>query len=373
MQQNLEALRQAAVLYPIVAVLFTLPYVAWSYRKYGSLWSLRVLVVYSFMLYMLCVYCLVILPLPTGEAAAALSGHRAELKPFHFVQDILAQADLRPNQPASWLTLVNNPAFLTNLLNVLMTIPFGIYLRYYFCCSWKRTLALSFLLSLFFELTQLSGLYFIYPGSYRLFDVDDLLMNTCGGMLGYALARPLTRWLPSREELDRVSFARGRQVSLLRRILALFYDLAIGAALTLAAAVIWQPLWAWIAAAYFVLCPALLGGQTLGYRWTRLKLRRTDGGAPRLYQYALRFASLLFGLVGVPALLNLGLVRLLWTQTLSDAASLILCAAANAACLFALLFQLLRAAMHKPLYHERLSGTRLVSADEPPHDQPRQR
>ena len=31
----------------------------------------------------------------------------------------------------------------------------------------------SFLLSLFFEVTQLTGLYFLYPGSYRLFDVDD--------------------------------------------------------------------------------------------------------------------------------------------------------------------------------------------------------
>ena len=58
-----------------------------------------------------------------------------------------------------------------------MTMPFGVYLRYYFCYHWRKTLQLSFLLSLFFELTQLSGLYFVYPGSYRLFDVDDLIVN----------------------------------------------------------------------------------------------------------------------------------------------------------------------------------------------------
>ena len=31
-----------------------------------------------------------------------------------------------------------------------------------------------------FELTQLSGLYFIYPRSYRLADVNDLINNTVG-------------------------------------------------------------------------------------------------------------------------------------------------------------------------------------------------
>ena len=30
-----------------------------------------------------------------------------------------------------------------------MTMPFGMYLRYYFRCGWKKTLLLSFLLSLF--------------------------------------------------------------------------------------------------------------------------------------------------------------------------------------------------------------------------------
>ena len=69
MAQNLEALRQAAVIYPTIAILFTLPYLAWSYRRYGSVFSLRILIVYSFILYMLCVYCLVILPLPRGDAA----------------------------------------------------------------------------------------------------------------------------------------------------------------------------------------------------------------------------------------------------------------------------------------------------------------
>ena len=68
----IEALKQAAVLFPILAVLFTIPYVAYNYHKYGSVLSLRILIVYSFILYLLCAYCLVILPMPTGEAAPSL-------------------------------------------------------------------------------------------------------------------------------------------------------------------------------------------------------------------------------------------------------------------------------------------------------------
>lgn len=33
MSQYLEALRQAMVIYPIIVVLFTVPYIAWSYHK----------------------------------------------------------------------------------------------------------------------------------------------------------------------------------------------------------------------------------------------------------------------------------------------------------------------------------------------------
>lgn len=36
-----------------------------------------------------------------------------------------------------------------------------------------------------FECTQLSGLYGIYPYPYRFFEVDDLICNTLGGMIGF--------------------------------------------------------------------------------------------------------------------------------------------------------------------------------------------
>ena len=270
MSQYLEALRQAIVIYPMIVVLFTVPYIAWSYHKYGSVLSLRVLIVYSFLLYLLCVYCLVILPLPTPEKAATLQGHKMQLIPFSFLADIVKQAEIQPEQPASWLHIFTGSAFWTTVFNLFMTMPFGVYLRYYFCYHWRKTLRLSFLLSLFFELTQLSGLYFVYQGSYRLFDVDDLIVNTAGSMIGFALAGSVSRLLPTRQELDTVSFRRGASISFTRRVFAFLADMAC---LTFASCILavivvpfgitlsiqWMPV---LFLLYFGLLPAFCHGQT---------------------------------------------------------------------------------------------------------------
>ena len=149
MNQYLEAIRQAVVVYPLIVLLVTIPYVAWNYHKYGSVLSLRVLIVYSFLLYLLCVYCLVILPLPSPAEAAALHGRQMQLVPFGFVGDILKQSNIVPGRPGTWTGIFDSSAFWVTLFNLFMTLPFGAYLRYYFCCGWKKTLLLSFLLSLF--------------------------------------------------------------------------------------------------------------------------------------------------------------------------------------------------------------------------------
>src|SRR5574344_890438 len=107
----------------------------------------------------------------------------------------------------------------------LLTIPFGIYLRYYFKLNLKKTCLYTFLLSLFFELTQLSGLYFIYPRGYRLFDVDDLLLNTFGGFIGYYVANLFNKTLPNREKIDEESYKDSKIISGLRRITALSLDI----------------------------------------------------------------------------------------------------------------------------------------------------
>ena len=80
----------------------------------------------------------------------------------------------------------------------------------------------TFLLSLFFELTKLTGLNFIYPRQYRLFDVDDLMINMLGGILGYFIMNKLKVLLPSREEIN-----DSVKVSVLRKITSILIDVFI--------------------------------------------------------------------------------------------------------------------------------------------------
>ena len=72
---------------PFLAFLLTLPYMILNYRKYGSVNKLRVLIFYSFMLYLMTVYLLVILPLPDPSKIHTSYSEMVNLHPFAFVVD----------------------------------------------------------------------------------------------------------------------------------------------------------------------------------------------------------------------------------------------------------------------------------------------
>lgn len=54
MNAYLDVIMNALLVFPLMAVIFTLPYIIYNYRKYGSVFSMRILIVYSFVLYLLC-------------------------------------------------------------------------------------------------------------------------------------------------------------------------------------------------------------------------------------------------------------------------------------------------------------------------------
>ena len=57
----------------------------------------------------------------------------------------------------------------------------------------RTAVLLGFGLSLIIELTQITGIWGIYPCAFRKFDVDDLLLNTLGVALGVIAGRRLSR------------------------------------------------------------------------------------------------------------------------------------------------------------------------------------
>lgn len=266
----LYALKMGILVFPILALIFTFPFILNQYNKYGSISRLRVLIIYSFILYMICIYFLVILPLPNRDDVTHSAG--INLCPLAFIGDFLKDSSFDIMNPSSYLKVLTNASFYTVLFNVIMTIPFGIYLRYYFKCSFRKTLFLSFILSLFFELTQLTGLYFIYPYSYRLFDVDDLITNTLGGIIGYFLAGFFLNRLPSREEIDEKALREGMEVSGFRRLTLFFLDLFLF--------LIWFMLFNFFYKSviipfiiYYIIIPLMFDGRSIGGVIINVKLQ----------------------------------------------------------------------------------------------------
>ena len=368
MNQYIEVSLQAVILFPFVVAIFTLPYIAYNYHKYGSVISLKVVIVYSFIFYILCMYCLVILPLPSPEKAATLHSHKMQLEPFLFIKDILQRSDIIKDQPKTWLSVVLNKAFLVNILNLFLALPFGMYLRYYFKRSFIETMVLSFLLSLFFEITQLTGLYFTYSGSYRLFDVDDLIVNTSGGVLGFLLMGPFMKFLPSRDELDEISYKKGMEVSLTRRFISFFFDMFFIALLTFICEILIPKFTLLFSSEasilfYFSVFPILFKGKTFGKFVTSTAIVSLNEERPAFYSYFLRYILFYGFYFFIPLNVRRLLESLILTNTdpYKDMAYATLELLATILYFMILLTALIKSARHRRLLYENLSKTKIQS------------
>lgn len=302
------------LLFPFLAAILIIPFALIQYRKYGSFPFLKILIVYSFVFYLLCAYFMVILPLPEISEVAKMTTPYAELTPFHFVTVFLNKSGFQYNDLSTYLPALLSHSFTEPLFNMLLLLPLGVYLRYYFKRSFGQTVLICFAVSLFFELSQLTGLFFIYPRPYRLFDVNDLITNTFGGMLGYWLA-PLVQFLfPSRAELDQRSYEKGTRVSFFRRLLAFILDWSFIGFLSTLLQLLGQPnlivttsevkdqqtliLYGCLIAIYFVLIPILTKGRTLGKAIVKIKLVNREHQKCHIGNLIVRY-GLLYGVVGL--------------------------------------------------------------------------
>ena len=269
----LESITTAFIAFPFIAFLFTIPFILYNYHKYGSIHFLRVFIIYTFILYLITIYFLVILPLPTFSEALENTGPYINYIPFKFVFDFIRETPFVWNDPSTYIKTITDSSFYVVLFNIFMFVPLGMYLRYYFKCNFKKTVLYSFLLSLFFELTQLTGLYFIYPNPYRLCDVDDLIQNTLGGILGFLIMGWLDNYLPSREQIDEEAVRKGEEVSGLRRITAFFLDLFLYFIFTALLSIFVREYSFLISfLIYYAIYPFIRGNATIGMRFLNIKM-----------------------------------------------------------------------------------------------------
>ncbi|WP_145333777.1 VanZ family protein [Paenibacillus xylanexedens] len=200
-------IQTAFIIFVIASMFLLVPWLIYGYRKDGFFsWS-RFAVSFSFIFFLMAAYCLVILPLPATRNNCA--GHAANavyynLQPFMFVKDIMRETPIIWSQPSTWINMIKGRAFLQVLFNVLLLMPLGVYIRYFWQkrAFWKHAFVAGFGLSLFFEVTQLTGLYGYFSCPYRLFDVDDLMLNTSGAVIGFFAAPLVLALFPSRESIQ---------------------------------------------------------------------------------------------------------------------------------------------------------------------------
>lgn len=269
----LISIKTAITVFPIISLLFTIPFILHNYHKYGSINPFRVLIIYSFILYMITIYFIVILPLPNKIDVVQKEG-MIRLIPFGFIIDFIRETSLVLTDPSTYLKVLFEPCFYTVVFNLFMTVPFGMYIRYYFKCNLKKTIILSFLLSLFFEITQLTGLYHIYPYAYRVFDVDDLIINTLGGMIGYAFMGMVDNFLPTRDEIDVESFRDSIVVSGFRRIIIFYLDSFLFVILFIFISIFLRIKYLIfiVFITYYIILPYIKNGYTIGSKFLNVRL-----------------------------------------------------------------------------------------------------
>lgn len=107
-----------------------------------------------------------------------------QLQLFRFWDTVI----LLREQDRTLIGWLGNRTIAATLMNFLICLLIGLALSRH---ARKLWIAMGFGggLTLLMELTQLTGIWGLYPCAYRQFNVDDLLLNFLGVVLGFLLGR----------------------------------------------------------------------------------------------------------------------------------------------------------------------------------------
>lgn len=287
---------------PLIAIAITIPFAALCYAKNKGLNVRWFTYFYVFVLYFLCAYFMTILPLPSRDSFENMRPVREliQLVPFQNFFDIKSE------------TLLHDIAIL--VFNVFLTVPLGFFLRHLFRLSLKKVILLGFLTSLLYEITQLTGIFFIYPRPYRIFDIDDLTINTLGVLIGYWSMPCISRFLPALSAKQQTAIP-GSEVAFLHRCVATAIDFCLVLCISIIGIVYIPPLRVLFShcgtltkfplfyilfLAVGVLYAMILKGKTLGIKLTHLQLMSRGGKPISRMRCSLRFTVICTSVIAIP-------------------------------------------------------------------------
>jgi glycopeptide antibiotics resistance protein len=277
----LESVRTGFAAFVGVGVLVLLPLVALHYYRFGRVEPRRAVVLYGLLAYGLVALALIFLPFPS---ALECTGERMlSTTPFQWVTDM--RNNMAANGRSGVGAAVTSTAFVQQAFNVALFVPLGVVLRRSYGRGPLAVIAIGLGISLAVEVVQYTGNLGAYPCPYRIADVDDLISNTTGALLGWMIA-PVALVVPAVPDPD-ASTAPLDTVTVPRRLLALLVDVII---LIVATHLVFgDNLW-WLVAltvAIRVLLPSATG-RTPGAWLLRYRLRRVDGTRANPLRIALR-------------------------------------------------------------------------------------
>lgn len=205
-----------------LAFLAFLPVAIYRYRRYGRLRFLDLVTLVLVACYGAALWSYTLIPLPETRHFHCVG---AQLRPFQFVADIVQDGR----------TPLHNRALLQVLFNIVLFAPLGYFLRVLVKRGWIVATGCGAAISLLIELTQKTGVWGYYPCAYRVFDVDDLMMNTLGALLGSLVAIPVVLILQRRRPPAKVT-----RVTFGRRVIGIVVDLAAIVFIGTSLAVAWR-------------------------------------------------------------------------------------------------------------------------------------
>lgn len=288
----------------VVAVVAFVPFVAVSYRRRGGLSLPRTLLWVAAAVYFWAIWSYTLWPFPLDDQYACAG---LNLQPFHFVDDIVSELAISQSRGIA--------AVLQVMFNVILFLPLGFLLR---VLGGRGILAAGLtglVVSGIVETSQLTAVWGIFPCPYRVFDVDDLLANTTGALLGSVIALivpPQHRGadLPADADVPRPVTRRRRLLGMVCDLLGFsLVSLGTWASTEMFSKTVYPefdhvravsavlgttvPLTLWLAVILFT-------GRSIGDLATRV--RYTDGVLPAAVARPLRF---LLGTGGIVALLSI--------------------------------------------------------------------
>jgi glycopeptide antibiotics resistance protein len=208
-----------------ISVLIFIPLVVFQYRRYGRLSATRMLWLFAGVVYATAVVAYTIFPLPdlTKEWCAA-HPDTFRLDPLQYFRDMA-----REHRGDTMLEWLKSWSVLQMVLNVALFVPLGVITRQLWDFGPIRATALGLALSLGIELTQYTGNWGLMRCAYRVADVNDLMTNTFGALVGALFAQLLPRMAADADEL-RASRGDPRPVTRGRRWAGMLLDVAFQAA-----------------------------------------------------------------------------------------------------------------------------------------------